>query len=104
MEEMPEEIFCDAACMLSEYCLNREPKLFKNTRFWHDLCHSIEHNDINSEICEQVNVYLQYIKYTASHLSQEHFVFFVQFFLYLLNKEKPQSFEKLASIALASQF
>ena len=26
--------------------------------------------------------YLQCVKYTASHLSQEHFVFFLQFFLY----------------------
>ena len=118
MEEMPEEIFYDAACMLSEYCLNREPELFKNTRFWHDLFHSIGHkcgmnfksgrvlglDGINSEICEQVNGYLQCVKYTASHLSQEHFVFFLQFFLYLMNKEKTESYKKLAAIALASQF
>ena len=42
-EEMPEELYYDFACSLSEYCLNREPDLFKNTRFWHDLFHAIGH-------------------------------------------------------------
>ena len=41
--EMPEELFYDFACSLSEYCLNREPDLFKNTCFWHDLFHAIGH-------------------------------------------------------------
>ena len=40
MPDMPDELFYDFACSLSEYCLNREPDLFKNTRFWHDLFHS----------------------------------------------------------------
>ena len=40
---MPENIFYDFACQLSEHCLNREPELFKNTRFWHDLFHAIGH-------------------------------------------------------------
>ena len=39
-EEMPEHIFYDFACGLSEYALNRAPSLFANTRFWHDLFHS----------------------------------------------------------------
>ena len=38
---MPKNIFYDYACQLSEYCLNREPELFKNTRFWHDLFHPL---------------------------------------------------------------
>ena len=114
-EEMPEEVFYDNACHLHEYCLNREPDLFKNTRFWHDLFHSIVHlcginfkstrvqglDGINTEICEQVNSYLQSIKYTGAHLSQEHFVFFLQFFLYLLNKDKTERQKKMAKIALA---
>ena len=115
MEEMPEELFYDFACSLSEYCLNREPQLFKNTRFWHDLFHAIGHmcginfkstkvegmDGVNSEICEQVNSYLQCIKYTGSHLSQEHFVFFLQFFLYLLNEDKTERQREMAKIALA---
>ena len=56
---------------------------------------------VNSEIYEQVNAYLQCIKYTGSHLSQEHFVFFLQFFLYLLNKEKTERQREMAKIVLA---
>lgn len=117
LEKMPEELYYDFACQLSDYCLNREPDLFKNTRFWHDLFHAIGHicginfkstkveglQGVNSEICEQVNSYLQCIKYTGSHLSQEHFVFFMQFFLYLLNEEKTQRHREIAKIAIAGQ-
>ena len=95
MPNMPEELFCDNACQLSEYALNREPGLFLNTRLWHDLFHSITHlcgsnfkssrvtglYGINTEICEQVNSYLQCVKYTASHLSQEHCVFLTVLFV-----------------------
>ena len=98
MEKAPKHIYYDNACQLSEYCLNREPEFFKHIRFWHDLFHSIGHKcglnfksgrihglaGINSEICEQVNSFLQCIKYTGSHLSQENFIFFVQFFLHLI--------------------
>ena len=89
-QTMPEHIYYDFACQLSEYCLNREPELFKSTRFWHDLFNFIGHlcginfksgrilgqEGVNTEICEQVNSFLQCIKYTGSHLSQDHFTFF----------------------------
>ena len=115
MKEPPKHIFYDNACQLSEYCLNREPDFFRNTQFWHDLFHSIGHKcgfnfksgrivglqGVNSEICKQVNSFLQCIKYTASHLSQEHFMFFMQFFLYILNKNKTENFKKQATIAIA---
>lgn len=114
-EQMPQNLFYDFACQLNEYCLNREPELFKETRFWHDLFHALGHKcgwnfksgrvtgmeGINSEICEQVNAFLQCVKYTASHLSQEHFVFFLQFFIYLLNKDKTARFQRQAGVALA---
>ena len=117
IEKAPDHIFYDFACQLSEYCLNRDPEFFKNTRFWHDLFHSIGHvcginfksgrieglEGINTEICEQVNAFLQCVKYTASHLSQDHFMFFLQFFLYLMNKEKTSKFKKQATIAVAGQ-
>ena len=94
---------------------NREPQYFLHTRFWHDLFHGITHKcgkcfkssrvcgmvGINSEICEQFNSYLQCIKYTGSHLSQSHFMFFVQFFIYLWNQEKTAKFENIIGIALA---
>ena len=56
---------------------------------------------MNTEICEQVNAFLQCIKFTASHLSQEHFAFFLQFFLYLLNKEKTAKHNKLCTVVVA---
>ena len=113
--DAPQELFYDNACQLHEYCLNREPNFFLNTRFWHDLFHSIGHvcgcnyksrrvlglEHLNTEICEQVNSFLQCIKYTGSHLSQEHFCFFLQFFLYLLNKEKSAKLHKLTTVAVA---
>ena len=115
IETPPKHIFYDNACQLNEYCMNREPEFFLNTQFWHDLFHSIGHicgfnfrsgrviglEGVNTEICEQVNSFLQSIKYTASHLTQEHFMFFVQFFLYILNKNKTESHRKQATIALA---
>ena len=65
---MPKDIYYDFACQLPEYGLNREPELFKNTRFWHDLFHFIGHlcgvnfksgrvlglEGVNTEICEQL--------------------------------------------------
>ena len=115
MEEAPQEIFYDFACKLQEYCLNREPEFFRSVRFWHDLFHAINHicginfrstrvvglDGANSEICEQFNSYLQCVKYTGSHLGQSNFMLFVQFFIYLWNKEKTASFKQIASIALA---
>ena len=105
------------ACQLSEYFLNKEPELFKNTKFWHDLFNFVGHvcginfkservlglEEVNTEIFEQVNSFLQCIKYTGSHLSQEYFTFFVQFFLYLINKEKMTAFCWQAAIAVAGQ-
>ena len=114
---MPQDLFYDFACSLSEFALNREPNLFRNTRFWHDLFHALGHvcgqnfksgrvvglEGINTEICEQVNSYLQCIKYTASHLSQEHFMFFTQFFLYMLNCRKTEAFKQQITVAYQGQ-
>ena len=111
----PSDIFYDFACQYSEYCLNREPQYFLHTRFWHDLFHSITHkcgrcfkssrvcgmSGINSEICEQFNAYLQCVKYTGSHLSQSHFMFFVQFFIYMWNCDKTAKFQNIVNIAIA---
>ena len=88
---------------------------FLETRFWHDLFHSFTHTGgkcfkssricglvgVNSEICEQFNSYLQCIKYTGSHLSQFHFIFFVQFFIYLWNCEKTTRYENIINVAIA---
>ena len=115
IETPPEHIFYDFACQLHEYCLNREPELFKNTRFWHDLFHSIGHvcgenfkttrvtglGGLNTSICEQWNSFLQCMKYTGSHLSQEHFSFLLQFFISRRNIEKTETYGLINGIALA---
>ena len=73
--------------------LEQSTTLFQMYTFWHDLFHGFTHNcgecykstsvcgltGINGEICEQFNSYLQSIKYTTTHLSQSHFMFFTQF-------------------------
>jgi hypothetical protein len=112
LPEPPEEVFYDFACSLSEYSLNRAPKYARNIRFFHDVFHGFNHKcgfgfrsrripelqDYNTEVCEQFNSFIQCIKYTASHLSQPHFCLFMQFFIYLYNKDKTAKFEKKACL------
>ena len=57
--------------------------------------------ELTQKYVSRVNSYLQAIKYTGTHLSQDHFVFFLQFFLYLLNNDKTQRQSELASLAIA---
>ena len=110
----PKDVFYDFACQFNEYCLNREPLFFKNTRFFHDIFHSFPHvcgpnfrssrllglQGVNSEICEQWNSYLQCVKFTASHLSQCHMMFFIQFLVFLKNKDKSKRFKEMAHVAV----
>lgn len=112
-ESAPDDLFYDFACSLNEYCLNREPAFFKNTRFWEDIFHGVSHKcylnyksvrianlrHVNSEICEQFNAFIQCIKYTATHLSQSHFCFFLQFMISIWQKNKTKSFSKKYEIA-----
>ena len=103
MDRAPTELFYDFSCQLEEYSLNREPGFWRNTRFFHDIFHGYSHkcssvynskrlpalkSGINSEICEQFNSYIQKIKYSARAMSQSHFMFFVQFFIYQWNMKK----------------
>jgi hypothetical protein len=97
------EIFYDFSCQLEEFCLNREPAFFRNTRFFHDIFHGFSHKcpnvytskrisaldiGVNSEICEQFNSYIQRIKYSARSMNQSHFVFFLQYFINIWNERK----------------
>ena len=43
LKKAPDVIFYDFACSLSEYCLNREPVIFKATRFFVDKFHIANH-------------------------------------------------------------
>lgn len=116
-ETPPKEVFYDFACQLQEYILNREPSFFKNTRFWHDLFHGIKHlcgknfkssrirgmEMFNTEICEQFNSYLQCIKFTGSHLSQNHFMLLTQFLICLWNRDKTKMKRKMMEVAMAGR-
>ena len=102
LKKAPKMIFYDFACSLSEYALNREAGYFSLVRFFQDLFHGVTHKCgysfdfgrlsdlqfINSECCEQFNAYIQCIKYTATHLSQPHFIFLMQFFIQRWNVRK----------------
>ena len=41
------------------------------------------------------------LSFTGSHLSQSHFMFFVQFFIYLWNCEKTTRYENIINVAIA---
>ena len=111
----PKEMFYDFACQLSEHCLNREPGYFLSTRFFHDIFHGFPHKcgncfkahrvcglaGLDTEICEQFNSYLGCIKYTGSHLSQEHMMLLTQFMVMLWNREKTKRMNNKANVALA---
>ena len=97
----PEIIYHDFACSLEEYCLNHEAGYFKNTQSFYDIFHGYNHtsskicsskklihlNTVKSSICEHFNSYLQYIKSSAKQMSQEHFIFFLQFMIRLRNEK-----------------
>ena len=115
LEVAPEIIYYDFACSLEEYCMNREAGYFKNTQFFYDIFHGYNHtcskiysskklqhlNSINSSICEQFNSYLQCIKSSAKQMSQEHFMFFLQYMIRLWNQKKKKSFLQKLKIALS---
>lgn len=103
MESGPDEVFYDFSCQLDQYCLNREPKFWRDCRFYIDSFHRFSHTcpyiydykrvpaldrGVNSEICEQFNSYIKKIKNTACSMSQSHFMFYLQFFIYRWNVNK----------------
>ena len=115
LEKPPQYIFYDFACNLQEYCLNRESGYYKDVRFFHDIFHSYAHKcscafksrrlqgieSVNPEICEQFNSFIQCIKTSARQMSQAHFCFYLQFFLYEWNERKRILSQKKIRVALA---
>ena len=115
LEKPPKVVFYDFACSLSEYTQNRESGYFSQTRFFHDIFHGYSHkcspafrcqrlegfSGFNTSICEQFNAFLQCIKASARLVTQEHFVFYVQFFISIWNKRRRDSFKQRFHIALA---
>lgn len=114
MESCPDVIYYDFSCQLEEYCLNREPKFWRDCRFYHDIFHGFSHKcsfaynskritsldiGINSEICEQFNAYIQKIKFSARSMNQAHFMFYMQFFIHMWNKKKAAVIEREKKMA-----
>ena len=117
LEVAPDVIIYDFSCNLSEYAQNRESGYFKTTRFFLDVFHGFTHtcspafranrikslDVVNTSICEQFNSFLQNIKTSAKLMSQQHFTFYVQFFVHIWNQQKREQLERKMEIAQLSR-
>jgi len=100
----PKLVIYDNACKLHQYCLNREPAIFKHTQFSVDRFHWKGHigcssgycldqyqhpqlKAINSQINEQANSNLQHIKGQLAYMSIENFKFTLSLFLAIKNQD-----------------
>ena len=107
-EMPPKTIVYDNACKLHVYCLNREPALYKNTRFFVDRFHwkghvgcsrgyslesyaSVNTKKINSQVNEQANSGLQRIKAQLAYMKPDNFLFTLSLFLSIINVDKIKS-------------
>lgn len=99
----PRHVIYDFACALEEYCLNRAPHFFKETKFSIDNFHFQNHRacaqgyampwtralrGINSQIAEQGNSALQRIKPATASMLQSNFMRTVRLFLHGWNTKK----------------
>jgi len=115
LEKAPEIVYYDFACSLSEYAKNRESGYFAKTRFFHDIFHGYSHkcsqifksnrllglNGINSSICEQFNSFIQCIKSSCKLMTQEHYTFYLQFFIKQWNNQRKESYLKKITTIIA---
>lgn len=106
----PEIIIYDFGCSLEEYCLNRSPDFFKNTRNFIDRFHMPNHKAcadsynlsnymhldfVNSEVAEQCNSVLQKVKPRLSQMSQVSFMLTMRLVLEAWNERKLQKIERM---------
>ena len=94
----PRNIIYDNACKLHIYCLNREPALYKETRFyvdrfhWRgrigcsqgyclDMYHSMDITALNSQVNEQANAGLQRIRGQLAYMTPSNFILTLCLFL-----------------------
>ena len=109
LEKAPEVLEYDFSCSAEEYGMNREAGYLKFTQFKHDVFHGYNHTcsrayktvgdanyrHVNSSICEQFNSYMQRIKWSGRHMTQTHFIFFVQFMMHRWNLKKKAAVEDM---------
>ena len=101
----PGTIVYDNGCKLHAYCLNREPALYKGTKFFIDRFHWKGHIDcsrgyclndykspeirrLNSQVNKQANSELQCIKGQLSYIKPENFRFALSLLLGICNMHK----------------
>ena len=105
-QSAPDVIVYDFACALQDYCLNREPYFFRNSKFLVDRFHWFNHAacarsynlslyeqyaHVNSQVAEQWNSALKRIKATVGQMCQEAFMFNVRLFLDVRNAERNEA-------------
>ena len=87
-KDPPRAIIYHLACALSSYCLSSEPYFYRQTQFFHDICHQynltfrlsrFSNLQVNSEIAEQFNSYIKRFKYTSTHSSVDKYSFLMQY-------------------------
>lgn len=100
----------DFACNALEYCLNREPVMFKHTKFLVDRFHYLGHKcsklfsmdhyahlrGINSSIMESLNSFVQGFKPQLSQMTQKNFM---QYLKYLFMSKNQDVFAKIHKTA-----
>ncbi|EJD45046.1 hypothetical protein AURDEDRAFT_64771, partial [Auricularia subglabra TFB-10046 SS5] len=104
--EAPETVVYDFACALAHYCMLREPRFFKNTRFVIDGFHAKGHtrctkacfisnyaNDskisgVNSSAAECGNRGLLKIRRPLSYMSQRRAIIFTYTYMAIWNRER----------------
>ncbi|XP_022111304.1 uncharacterized protein LOC110990561 isoform X2 [Acanthaster planci] len=99
----PAVVMYDNACHLHSYCLNREPRHFRNAKFlidslhwpYHTACSSgyrldayPQYKMLNSQVAEQMNASLQRIKVQISYMKQDNFLWHCRVFMWWRNSKK----------------
>jgi hypothetical protein len=105
-DSMPEVVIYDNACKLHNYCLKREPAMFREVRFFVDRFHWANHRacsigycinlysgdkvlpSVNTQVAEQLNSCMKKLRKSLSFMSFKKFMCHLQLFLYLYNERK----------------
>lgn len=98
-KEAPEMICYDNGCNTMQYCLNREPKWFKGTRFVIDHMHYNDHKHCpldydsyfcpsikNSSLAEQRNRIIRTLEHNCGYMTQLSFLVYFRHFVHRMNK------------------
>lgn len=108
-KQAPKVIVYDFACALQEYCLNRAPEFFKDTRFVVDRFHWANHtacgygydmtlycdlDTANSQVAEQQNSRLRQLADAAATMRQDTFMMNLRYYFACLNHSKVEKLRK----------